>query len=182
MIHLYTGEGKGKTSIAIGMTIRMLGAGKKVLFAQFMKGNYSSEFHILQNMDNLEILKLEEDFGFYKDMSENDKLRIREKHGVILNKIMDKIMEYKGKKEFLNSKEVELLIVLDEVTYPCKWNLLDEDLLRRILTELPENMELVMTGRNPQEYMKEEADYYMELQMMCHPYQKNVRGRKGIEF
>lgn len=180
MIHLYAGEGKGKTSIAVGMTIRMLGAGKKVIFTQFMKGNQSSELNILKSLNQIEILKVNEDFGFYKSMDEIQKKKITAEHNRILRRILDIIIEEKDKLKF--DKEIELLIVLDEITYPCQWGLVDEGLLKEILTKIPDQVELVMTGRNPKDYMIDLADYYSELGMKKHPYQKGITSRKGIEF
>ena len=177
MIHLYSGDGKGKTSIAVGMSIRMAGAGGHVIFAQFMKGNESSELNILRSLDNVEVIKAERDFPFYGNMTDKDKVDITKCHNDILKEIAERINNYSCDEDL-----PKLLIVLDEITYPCNWHLIDDSLLQDILNNLPDNIELVMTGRDPLDYMKDCADYYSEVCMHKHPYQKGARERLGIEM
>ncbi len=180
MIHMYAGDGKGKTSAAVGMAIRMAGAGKEVLFTQFMKGNESSEIRILESIPGIRVLKIEHDYGFYRYMSDEDKLEITEKHNQILEEILRTIRHFSGIDPEGNGPE--LMIVLDEITYPCRCNLLDEELLKQILDETPDTVELVMTGRNPKEYMVKHSDYWSDLELRKHPYEKNVVARYGVEF
>ncbi|MBP3204363.1 MAG: cob(I)yrinic acid a,c-diamide adenosyltransferase, partial [Lachnospiraceae bacterium] len=78
MIHLYTGEGKGKTTAAVGLAVRAAGQDIPVLFAQFMKGNDTGELHVLKELQQVRILRSEKNFGFYKQMSEADKQELRE--------------------------------------------------------------------------------------------------------
>lgn len=73
MIHLYTGEGKGKTTAAIGLCIRAAGRGHCVCFSQFMKGNDTGELYVLESLPNVEILRSGKNYGFYASMSEADK-------------------------------------------------------------------------------------------------------------
>ncbi len=192
MIHLYSGEGKGKTSAAIGMAVRMSGAGKEIIFSQFMKGNESSELKVLEMLPQVSLLKVRESFGFYKDMTQEDKQRIKECHDKILKEILKRIQKHKekdgegtkqnGERDNIISLEPDLLVVLDEITYPCNWNLVDEGLLKQLLVEIPESVELVMTGRNPKDYMIQASDYWSEIGMKKHPYQKNVMARRGVEY
>lgn len=180
MIHMYSGDGKGKTSTAVGMAIRMAGAGKEVLFTQFMKGNESSEIRVLQSLPGVKVLKSERDYGFYRNMSDEDKQEITEKHNEILREILRTVRYFSRIDPEGNGPE--LLIVLDEITYPCRCDLVDEELLKTILEETPETVELVMTGRNPREYMVKHSDYWSDLKMRKHPYEKNVVARFGVEF
>jgi len=184
MIHLYEGNGRGKTSIAIGTAIRMIGSGKEVLFAQFMKGNDTSEISVLQSFDQVSILRVNRQFPFYKNMTEQDKDDITQCHNEILQTILDKIAEYGMGADKMDEavKEPKCLIVLDEITYPVQYGLVDMTLLERLWSELPENVDLIMTGRGPSEEMKKVSDYWTELGMKKHPYEQGVVARKGIEF
>ncbi len=181
MIHLYSGDGKGKTSIVTGMAMRMAGAGKEVIFAQFMKGNESSEIKIFSEIPRMTVLKVEKNFGFYKDMTESEKAEITGCHNEILRKIYNRIKESAGK-NINRNLEPDLLVVMDEITYPCRWNLIDEMLLLQILRELPENVELAMTGRNPQDYMIECSDYWSDVEKRKHPYDRGIKARQGVEY
>ena len=180
MIHLYSGDGRGKTSIAIGTAVRMAGAGKKVIFAQFMKGNESSEINVLKGISGVEICRVPETFPFYKQMSGEEKEQITKYHNEILMYVLKQI-ECRRKME-KETKEPDLLIVLDEITYPVRWGLVDGTLVTRLLLNLPENVELVMTGRNPSDEMVNASDYWSELSMKRHPYEKGILSRRGVEF
>ena len=196
MIHLYSGDGKGKTSIAVGMAIRMAGAGGHVIFAQFMKGNESSELNILRQLPQVKVLKVEKEFGFYNEMSDEDKAEITGLHNEIMREIVECVEQIKSNGQS-NAEHIEvqkcedntgkdacpqILIVLDEITYPCRWNLIDEKLVRKFLKELPDCAELVMTGRDPLDYMIEASDYWSDVEMKRHPFEKGISARIGIEY
>ena len=196
MIHLYSGDGKGKTSIAVGMAIRMAGAGGHVIFAQFMKGNESSELNILRQLPQVKVLKVDKEFGFYNEMSDEDKAEITDLHNEILREIMRCVEQIKsdeqGNAEHDEVPKCEdsaredacpqIIIVLDEITYPCRWNLIDEKLVRKLLKELPDCVELVMTGRDPLDYMIEASDYWSDVEMKRHPFEKGMSARIGVEY
>lgn len=184
MIHLYEGNGRGKTSIAIGTAIRMIGSGKEVVFAQFMKGNETSEIQVLESFDSVTILRANRQFPFYKNMTEQDKEEITKCHNEILETILHKVETYRLElmEEKSMEQEPQCLIVLDEVTYPVQYGLLDVNLLEKIWKELPANIDLIMTGRGPSEEMKKVSNYWTELRLQKHPYEKGVVARRGIEF
>lgn len=200
MIHLYSGDGKGKTSIAVGMSVRMAGAGGKVIFAQFMKGNESSELNVLRRLPQVKVLKADKNFGFYNEMTEEDKAEITGLHNEILKEIIECVEQYRREasdtakmnvSSQITAQEGELvkdnfrpgmLIVLDEITYPCRWHLIDEDMFKNFLKKLPEGVELVMTGRDPLDYMIELSDYWSLVNMKRHPFEKGVPARRGVEF
>lgn len=175
MVHLYTGEGKGKTSAAIGLCIRAAGWNRQVCFAQFMKGNDTGEVHVLENLASVTVLRSKKNFGFYHAMSESDKAELADIH----NKILDRLLE------IAESANCDM-IILDEVTYPVKWNLLDMEKLQRLLKmgkgEAAGAMELVLTGRGAENVLLETADYITEMKCVRHPFKKGVKARKGIEF
>ncbi len=175
MIHLYTGNGKGKTTAAIGLGIRAAGWSLQVCFAQFMKGNDTGELHVLNNLPGITILRSEKDFGFYRSMSESDKEELTEIH----NRILDRILES------VESGNCHM-VILDEITYPVHWGLLDMEKLRRLLAfgkqGADQEIELVLTGRNAEDFLSNTADYVTEMKCVRHPYEGGMGARKGIEF
>ena len=170
MIHLYTGDGKGKTTAAVGLAVRAAGRNMKVCFSQFMKGSDTGEIHVLKNLSRITILRSEKDFGFYSQMSQEDKAELT----VIHNGILDELLRR------AESGECDMLI-LDEVTYPVNWGLLDRDKLVRLL-EYGEDAEIVITGRDPEDFLKDCADYITEMKALRHPYEKGITARRGIEY
>jgi len=182
MIHLYTGDGKGKTTAAIGLAVRAAGNGMNVIFSQFMKGNDTGELHALRQLTNVRILRSDRDFGFYRSMTEADKTALTAIHDQILDELISAA----------ETGQAQILI-LDEITYPVQWNLLDADKLRRLLacagghgtpTATPQNFlpEIILTGRNPADFLTDAADYITEMRAVRHPFEKGVMARKGVEY
>lgn len=206
MIHLYTGDGKGKTTAAIGQAVRAAGRDLRVIFAQFMKGNDTGELFALKKIPAVTILRSPRNFGFYSQMSEEDKAELTEIHNELLKQILESV----------ESGGCDL-VVLDEITYPVKWGLLDGKLLEHVLAlagepralaelsacagdaKLPGGVsnpseegsssagpgnpvEIVMTGRDAAEFLWESADYITEMKALRHPYEKGVTARRGIEY
>ena len=198
MIQVYHGDGKGKTTAAIGLAVRFSGAGKKVLFCQFMKGNISSEIGVLQKLENLEVELIGKKFGFYKDMTEQDKEEITKCHNHILEKVLGDLLNAKsaGQEPAYQEPETQelqdqcqdgptLLVVLDELTSAYRYGLLDRGLVSKIILAASENrqiIELVITGRDPDSFFLEHADYITEMKIQRHPYEKGILARKGIEW
>ncbi|MCM1191080.1 MAG: cob(I)yrinic acid a,c-diamide adenosyltransferase [Butyrivibrio sp.] len=175
MIHLYTGEGKGKTTAAIGLCIRAAGRGFSVGFSQFMKGNDTGELSVLGSLQKVEILRSHRNYGFYSSMSDADKEELAGIH----NGILDRLLEGAGKGAYQ-------MIILDELTYPVKWGLLNQDKLRQLLAFGKQGAagetELVITGREASEELRDAADYITEMKCVRHPYKKGISARRGIEF
>lgn len=170
MIQLYMGDGKGKTTAAAGQAVRGAGSGFRVIFSQFMKGNDTGELHSLKLLGNLRILRSEKEFGFYNTLTETEKEELTGIH----NKILDQILAA------AEAGECDM-VILDEITYPVGWGLVDEQRLRRLLA-MGDRLEIVMTGRDPAEFLTGCADYITEMKCIRHPYQKGVPARKGIEY
>lgn len=182
MIHLYTGDGKGKTTASVGLAVRAAGRGMKVCFAQFMKGGDSGELHVLSELPQVRILRSRKEFGFYNTLSDKEKRELTEIHNGILEELITAAEE--GSCD---------MIVLDEVTYPVNWGLFDRTKLDRLLAlgmtgkkseagceiRVPE---LVLTGRAPDAFLLECADYVTEMKCVRHPYDKGVPAREGIEY
>lgn len=171
LIHLYYGDGKGKTTAAIGLAIRAAGAGKRVVFVQFLKGNETSELHIFKKIEEITVIRNTKDFGFFFQMSENEKQEITKMHSDHLSKVMDLI-----------KKEKCDVIILDEATYPYHWNIIDRKLLEELIINKPFEMELILTGRDPADYFLEHSDYITEMKCIRHPYDKKIVARRGVEY
>ncbi len=169
MIHLYTGNGKGKTTAAIGLAVRAAGNGMSVIFAQFMKGGDTGELHSLTKLEQVRICRSPRDFGFYGSLSEQDKRELTQIHNELLDTLLSEAESGTCK-----------MMVLDEITYPVKWALLDQDKLRRLLD--CKNAELVFTGRDAADFLLDAADYVTEMRCVRHPYEKGVAARRGIEY
>lgn len=170
LVHLYCGDGKGKTTAAAGLAVRAAGAGKRVVFAQFMKGNESSELCALRRIPGITIRRAEKCFGFFKNMTEEEKKELRRMQDAIL---------------FWCIKQVEQeacdLLVLDEVTHAWQRKMADIPALEQLILSHGKT-ELVLTGRNPADFLMEHADYVTEMKKIRHPFDRGIAARKGIEL
>lgn len=171
MIHVYCGEGKGKTTASIGLALRAAGCGMQVIFAQFMKGNDSGEIAAMEQIEKIRVMRNAKNYGFYSRMSEKDKQDITAEHNEMLGQIL----------ELMKSGRCEL-VVLDELTYPYAYGLVDKDMVAELINGKPEGVELVITGRNPDELFVNAADYITEMKCVRHPFEKGVGARRGVEF
>ncbi|MGN0466531.1 MAG: cobyric acid synthase [Lachnospiraceae bacterium] len=167
-VHLYCGDGKGKTTCSMGLLIRAAGSGKKVLLHQFMKDNSSSERNIISGIPNITILPGEEKVCFTFSMTEEEKSIQKLKNDKMIEKISNMMKDYD-------------MIVLDEVLYAITKGVLSEKIVLELLDNRPENVEVVLTGRNPSEAMIERADYMSEIKKIKHPFDEGVKSRVGIE-
>jgi len=170
MIQLYCGDGKGKTSAAVGAAVRAAGRGKEILFAQFMKGQESGELYILERLRQVRIVRSDRVFPFYRQMTQAQKEELLAIH----NRMLDEIAAAQGEMDF---------VVLDEITHAARFRLVDEEKLGRILdwgkgTE----REIILTGRGPSDKLIAVSDYISEIRMVRHPYQKGVQARYGVEL
>ena len=171
MIHVYYGDGKGKTTAAIGLSIRAAGAGKQVVFAQFLKGCDTCELTSFQKIENILVCRNEKDLGFLFQMSEEEKCEVEKMHNQTLLKVI----------ELVEEKKVDM-VVLDEITYPYEDKLINCHMLEQFIETLSSDVELVITGRNPSSYFLDKADYITKMVCVRHPYEKNQPARRGIEF
>lgn len=167
LIHIYCGEGKGKTTAAMGLCLRAAASGKKVVLVQFLKDGTSNELKLLAEMENVYIVAGKVCKEFVWNMSEEQKAETKKVHTENLKKALD-----------LNPE----VLVLDEICAACSTKLIDEELIKDTVVNKPENMELILTGRDPKDYMMECADYITEMKKIRHPFDKGVHARKGIEF
>jgi len=167
-IHLYFGEGKGKTTSAIGLSIRALGAGLKVAFLQFFKPGNSSEVKILKNFYPHLLYAFFHSGSFVRGKNINEEL-------------VKKIHEgYAFFKEILFQKNYDL-IVLDEVLFALNWNIIDLDEFLEVLKNKPLEIEIVITGREAPKPLIEVAHLVTEMKMIKHYFKEGVKARWGIE-
>lgn len=186
MIQLYTGNGKGKTTAAVGAAMRAVGSGRTVVFAQFMKGNDSGELHSLEKIPGIEICRSRKEFGFYRTLSEAEKEQLRAEH----NRILDILWEAAAKPQAADifapgapDRGRVGMVILDEITYPVNWGLVDCDKLKKLLEfGKTEELEIILTGRNAASFLQDAADYITEMTAVRHPYEKGIAARKGIEY
>lgn len=169
MIQVFCGDGKGKTSSAVGSAIRFAGSGGNVLVFQFLKDNTSGERNILAKTENITLIDGMEKVKFTFSMSEVEKLSAHE--------------FYNDKLDFLFSEAENYgMIVLDEIIGAVNAGLVTEAKLIDYLEEYGQSLEVILTGRNPSEKILSVADYVSEIHALKHPYSLGVQARKGIEY
>lgn len=171
LLHVYAGDGKGKTTAAIGLAVRAAGAGRRVLFVQFMKGGETGELESFRKLDNIVVMRCEKHFPFYSQMTDEEKTEQRKQHNKMLYEILKQVQQC----------QIDVL-VLDELTYPCQWDLIDSEQVKKLLELARGQVEVVCTGRNPQDWLLAMADYITDMQAVRHPYEKGITAREGIEY
>lgn len=162
MIHLYIGDGKGKSTAAAGLCVRMAGYGKKILFAQFLKNGKSGEISILEGF--CDILCDNCCDGFLWSMDEKKRTQAKRKIKELIKSI--------------DCKKYDL-VVLDEILDCISENIITED---ECLSLLNGCCEYVLTGRCASEKLKSTADYVSEIKKIKHPFDKGCSAREGIEY
>lgn len=158
------GEGKGKTTASIGLSIRAAGHGFNVLFMQFLKDDSSGEISVLRSVPGIEVVHCPVNYGFTFQMTEDQKKETAQEY----DKMLDKAIE----------ADV-FLIVLDEAIHALNSSLINREKLEMLLHK---NCEIVLTGRNAPEWLISRADYVSNIHKIKHPYDKGVQARVGIEF
>lgn len=170
MVHIYEGDGKGKTTAAVGLAVRCAGNGKKVLFTQFLKDGSSGEIQVLKQIEHITVFSAAKKFGFTFRMTKEQKQKAAAYYKDYFRQIKMKICEEKFE-----------LLVLDEAIDACNTGILEEKELCSFLDTRPEGLEVVLTGRNPSEKLAEYGDYYSKIQKVRHPFDWGVASRCGIE-
>ena len=165
MLHLYWGNGKGKTTAAMGLALRALGHGRRVEVVQFLKDGTSGEIAPLRAAGATVYACPNAKFTWLMD--EADKAQAREASAQALSRALAEPFD---------------LLVLDEACAALKSNILDESLLRQAVALAKNGREVVVTGRDPAPWLQEAADYSTEMQMHKHPYTEGVAAREGVEY
>lgn len=168
LVHLYTGDGKGKTTASIGLAIRALGAGLRVTFAQFMKGGESSELEVLTR-EGARLVRIDCSKKFVFAMNEPK----RKSYSEVQSRIFTNAM--------ILANDTDVL-VLDEIISAIDTDMVDLDSVVDFLKSKPEGLEVIMTGRNAPREIIENTDYLSCVQCIRHPYEAGVVARTGIEY
>lgn len=170
-VHIYCGDGKGKTTAATGLAVRACGCGKKVLVTRFLKTDHSGEVTALLQLPGITVTPCEKSFGFFSQMTAEQKEEACVYYDQLLKATLKKA----------ETGEYDML-VLDEIMAVCNYGLADETAVRNFLKQRPEGLEVVLTGRNPSKELLEAADYVSEIKKVKHPYDKGIMARRGIEY
>ena len=171
LVHLYYGDGKGKTTAALGLALRALGCGRQVVLVQFLKNTPCGELEALSQHEDIMLLRGKAGAHFTFAMTEAERQQTRTIHEHNLAQAMAQV----------RLGQCDLLI-LDEVTDALQTGLLGEDLLREAVLNKPVGLELVMTGHHPVDWLIQAADYVTEMKKHKHPYDRGVHAREGVEF
>ncbi|MBI5642792.1 MAG: cob(I)yrinic acid a,c-diamide adenosyltransferase [Deltaproteobacteria bacterium] len=171
LIHIYTGEGKGKTTASIGLAVRAAGAGLKVLFIQFFKedGALSGEKEILRGL-NIELIRA------------NCRHPIFTKGRTDIDAVKKATLETYGMAKSRAAEGGVDLLVLDEIMSAVNGGWIEAEDLLSFLKNKPEGLEVALTGRSAPVELVEAADYVTEMLKIKHPYDFGINARKGIEF
>ncbi|MDR1753426.1 MAG: cob(I)yrinic acid a,c-diamide adenosyltransferase [Eubacterium sp.] len=163
--HIYAGDGKGKTSAAVGLAVRAAGSGKKVVFAQFFKGTDSGEISILKQF--VTVIRLPKSYGFWKTLTEYEKKELTKEHNIILQ----------------NAVSIKSdVLILDEIISAYNYQAVDTSKVDALLEEKPQFREIILTGRNPSSKLIGYSDYFSEICDIKHVFAKGIKAREGIEY
>ncbi|MBI4708545.1 MAG: cob(I)yrinic acid a,c-diamide adenosyltransferase [Candidatus Omnitrophica bacterium] len=167
MIQVYTGNGKGKTTAALGLAIRAAGAGLNVYIGQFIKGKHSSELNALKKFKNIKIEQCGRGCFIKKSVSIRDikcaKLGLKRAEEILANKKFD-------------------IIILDEINVALHFGLIKIQKVIELISNARKQTEIVLTGRYAPKEIIKQADLVSEIKEIKHPYCRRVKARKGIEY
>ena len=166
-IQLYTGNGKGKTTAALGLALRAAGAGKKIFVAQFVKGMHYAELDIIKRLPEIELRQYGLDCFIVNEPTEKD-IEAAKKGLAEISQIIA-----------LNKFD---LMILDEICIALHYHLFTIEEILNLLKTKPVEMEIVMTGRYAPPELYEVADLVTEMKEIKHYYNNGISARKGIEF
>ncbi len=166
LLHLYWGDGKGKTTAAMGLALRALGSGKRVVIVQFLKGGKSGEIPLLEQL-GAKIYRGKAGQKFVFQMNDAEKAATRELQNANLRAAQ---------------QEPADLLILDEAGSAWELDMADKELLKAVVLERPAEQECVLTAHGAPDWMLEAADYSTEMKCHRHPYQKGIAAREGIEY
>lgn len=168
LIHVYTGTGKGKTTAALGLALRAMGHGIRVLIVQFMKTpGFYNECKAAERLDDIDIVSTARSCLIYEEEAQPE--------------------DYEAAKEALRIAEEGMqsgdygLVIMDEINVAVKWDLVGAQEVMEAVRSRGEGVEVVLTGRYaPREFL-EMADYVTEMDCIRHPYEKGTVSRSGID-
>jgi len=169
LVHVYTGDGKGKTSAAFGSALRAVGRGLKVYIIQFIKGGFDyGELYIAERLPNLKLTA----FGRGRFITETPPTS---------EDVEQARRAFELAKEVVDSGEYDM-VILDEINVVLNLKMIDVGVVIKLVKNKPKHVELILTGRNAPVPIIEAADLVTEMREVKHPYRQGVPPRKGIEY
>lgn len=171
LIHIYCGEGKGKTTAAMGLTVRAAGCGMKIVLTQFMKCGTSNELKIIKELSNVKFICVNKHLGFAWNMTDAQK----EEAKLLYQQLFRDVTR-------LAAEEEADLLVMDEFMSAYHYGWIDQKEALEFLKNKPEKLEVVLTGRDPGQELIALADYVTEMKKIKHPFDQGIPARKGIEL
>ena len=166
LVHVYTGNGKGKSTAALGLAMRAAGQGLKVAFIQFIKGEPCGEHFFVKQYNPFEIIQISVGDSFKKSKKQ-------------LSQEAQQTLDY-AEQEILSGKYE--LVILDEIFVAINQGLITTKQLLELLDSKPVSVELVLTGRNAPPEIVQRADLVTEMLMIKHPFTEGTSARRGIEY
>ncbi|MBI4300221.1 MAG: cob(I)yrinic acid a,c-diamide adenosyltransferase [Chloroflexi bacterium] len=168
LVLVFTGDGKGKTTAALGTLIRAWGRGLRVCMLQFIKATTSNygEHRAARKM-GIEVVPLGDGFTWRSEDQEKDKAYARQCWEIC--------------KEKINSRAYDV-IALDEITYPLNYGWLSLEEVKEVLGHRPEGLHVILTGRDASQDLLDFADLVTEMREIKHPYRNGIKGQPGLEF
>lgn len=169
LVQVFTGNGKGKTTAAVGTIVRAAGHGFRVFLVSFMKGNYAyGEYKTLSKLPNIEIAQ----FGLRK-FTNPARVNTKEKEQAEAALATARKAVMSGNYD---------LVVLDEVNVAVCYNLIGQEEVIKLMKDKPPHVELILTGRYADNRLLEAADLVTEMVKVKHPFERGIKARKGIEY
>ena len=167
LVQVYTGDGKGKTTAALGLALRATGQGLRVCILQFVKGRANCGEHVFSRR--------------------NQTFEIRQPNSASCFRQRDEALKTSARDALVQAKELLAghghdVVILDEVLTACHLGLISTEDVLELISLRPSDVELVLTGRGASPEVIEAADLVTEMHLVKHPYQKGIRARRGIEF
>jgi cob(I)alamin adenosyltransferase len=171
LIQVYTGSGKGKTTAALGQGLRAAGRGLRVYMVQFLKNRTCGELEAVKTLHpNFQILRFESPKGFFWTLNDDEKSTLKCEIEQALNYV----------RQVLDRAECDILI-LDEIMAVIKNGLVTESCILELLNNKPENIEIILTGRDAPATIIEAAHLVTSMECVKHPYNLGIPAREGIE-
>jgi cob(I)alamin adenosyltransferase len=167
LVHIYTGDGKGKTSAGMGLIVRALGRGLRVKIIQLFKRDTGEQFFFENS--GVEYFQFSPLHPYFKNYDSEQLESLKKDFSNFWDEAMKNIGEYD-------------LILIDEVGPGINWGIIPEEKIIDFIENKPKNMELIMTGRDFPESVLEKADYVSEIKKIKHPYDKGILARGGVEY
>ena len=170
LVQIFTGQGKGKTTAALGTVLRAAGHGLKISVIFFIKGHFDQgEYKTLRSLPNVKV----QAFGLRQFIPENEKANPKEAAQAKAALAAARADITSGKFD---------LVVLDEINCACFFGLIGTEEVLKLIKDKPKHVELILTGRNADKKLIEAADLVTEMKKIKHPFDRGIEARKGIEY